>query len=300
MKPLLAGLALTMLLPLRAQDYVDVLNFSYGISPETGYETGPGTTRINHADLNLFLPIPLSEKAALITGALGTLNRLKPYPGAESLALYNLGPLLGINLVHANYWSSLHLLLPKQASSFQFGRAQFQLGTLQLLQKKLSSRKNFSFGFYMNTEEYGIMFVPIGGFYYKHPEDLWEFSALMPSRADLNFRLGTQWRGGFAFDGLGSSFPIENADFGKAYVQRISNDLTTYLQYRMTPSLLLSLRVGYSLNRSYRIYAADDRVRISIANIFIRDPRTVLNESVKDGFLFNLRFTYRFHLTPSE
>ncbi|MDC6354037.1 MULTISPECIES: hypothetical protein [unclassified Robiginitalea] len=300
MKKLLAGICLFLAFYGHGQEYVDVLNLSYGISPETGYEAGPGETRIDHADLNLFMPIPLSEKTALITGALGTLNRLKPYPGSESMALYNLGGLLGLNIEHLNYWSTLHLLIPRQSSSFQYGRTKFQLGTLQLVQKKLATHKNFSFGFYMNTEEYGIMFVPIGGYYYRHPDDLWEFSALLPSRGDINLRIVPRLRAGLTFDGLGSSFPIENADFGKAYVQRISNDLSAYLQYRLTPSLIFAVRSGYSLNRSYRIYAADDKVAISIANIFIRDPRTVLNESIRGGFLFNFRFTYRFHLTPEN
>ncbi|MBC2840530.1 hypothetical protein [Robiginitalea sp. SC105] len=300
MKHTLAGLAFFFFLSAQSQEYIDILNLSYGYSPETGYESGEGTTRINHADLSLFIPIPLTEKTALITGAIGTLNRLKPYPGSEYIALYNLGATLGLNIEHANYWSSLHLLIPKEASSFQYGRSRFQLGTLQLLQKKLGDHRNFSFGFYMNTEEYGIMFVPIGGFYYRHPDDLWEVSALLPSRGDINIRLQPKLRAGLTFDGLGSSFPIENEDYGKAYVQRISNDLSLYLQYRLTPSLIFAVRSGYSINRSYRIYAADDKVKVSIANIFIRDPRMILNESVKGGFIFNFRFTYRLHLASRD
>lgn len=300
MKYILTGIISLLSLIVHSQEYVDILNLSYGISPETGYQSTPGATRINHADLNLFLPVPVSDKVALVTGATGTLNRLKPAPDSEYIGLYNLGAVIGLNIEHPNYWSSLHLLFPKQAGTLEYGRSRLQLGTLQLMQKKLARHKSISYGFYLNTEEFGLMFVPILGYYYRHPDDLWEFSTLFPSRGDFNMRLWPGIRAGFTFDGLGSSFPIENEQFGKAYVQRISNDLSLYLQYRLTPSLHFALRTGYSINRSYRVYAADDKVSISIANIFIRDPRSFLNDSVKPGILFNFRFTYRFHLTPPE
>lgn len=296
MKRILLALALSCCVPAFPQDYVDILNFNYAYSPETGYDEGPGTTRVNSADFNLFLPIPLSERTAVIGGLMGTLNRLRPDPEAEPMALYSLSAVMGLNLQHSDNWSTLHLLFPRQASSLDFGRPRFQLGTLQLLQRQLAANKNISFGFYLNTEEFGLMIVPIVGYYYRDPDDRWEFTALMPSRGEINLRVTPRLRAGLAFDGLGNSFPIENEQFGKAYVQRASNDLSLLFRYRLTPSLLLSVRGGYAISRSFRIYAADDTVDISIVNIIFRDPRTILNASVKDGFLFGFQMKYRFHL----
>lgn len=292
-------LALAAPIGLTGQPYVEVFRAGYGFSPERPFEQSIEGTRVTHADYELFLPIPVSGKLALITGSSGVMNRLRPDPESPEMGLYSVAFVLGANLEHKNGWTSTHLLLPRLASSFDFGRPGWQFGTLQLLEHKRAPNKSLGFGFYLNTEEYGIMWVPLLTFYYGHPEDKWELRAMLPSRADFNLRLSDHWRAGAVFDGLGSSFPIETPQFGPAYVQRISNDLSLYLERRITPSLLLAVRGGYSVSRAYRIYNADDTVKISIANIFFNDPRTSLNQSVRSGFLFNVRMAYRFKL-PAE
>ena len=285
---------------LSAQEYIDLFNVSYSITPETRYDAGMGNTRIQQAEANLLLPIPINPHIAVITGFMGNLNRLEPDPDDPALSVYSAGALLGFNLEHGGGWSSLHVAIPRVASAVEFGRTQFQFGTLQLLQHNSSPLKHISFGAYLNAEEFGLLVVPLFGFYYRKPDDSWEVSALLPSRAEWNFRVSDRYRAGLAFEGLGSSYPIRTENYGEAYVQRAANDLSAFLQYRPVPSLLFTLKSGYSFFRSYRIYDADDRVDISFANVYFKDPRAVLNRSVSDGFFLNFKFIYRYHLSANQ
>ena len=281
----------------KGQQYVDVLSLSYGLSPETGFENEDGTSRINHADINLTLPIPINDRTNLIIGFTGILNRLRLDPAAtEHNTLYNINSPIGINRIYANGWSGTHVLMPRLSSSFENSRLGFQLGTAHLLQKNYSPARSFTFGLYMNTEEQGLLLVPLLGYYYLSPDESWEFNLLLPARADINHGLSPGLRIGLTYDGLGSSYAIDSEQFGKAYVQRISNELATYFRVDLSKSFLLAFRAGYSFFRSYRVYDSEDRVNISIGNIFFKDPRSILNTSIKDGFLFKVRLIYRFHL----
>lgn len=299
-RPTLTLLLLLSGLLSQGQQYVDIFSVSYGFTPPTGYENGEGNSRVTHADINLTLPIPLNERTNLIIGLTGILNRLRLDPAATEInTLYNINTPVGINRIYTNGWSGTHVLMPRLSSSFENSRLGFQLGMAHLLQKSFSPTRSFTFGLYTNTEEQGLLLVPLLGYYFLTPDEQWEFNLLLPARADINYGLGPRSRVGLTYDGLGSSYAIDSEQFGKAYVQRVSNELAGYLRYDLNKSFLLALRVGYSFFRSYRVYDSEDRVNISIGNIFFKDPRTVLNTSIKDGFIFKLRLVYRFHLRPN-
>lgn len=280
----------------QGQDYLDLLTFAYGRSPSTGYDSGTGSTQLSALDLNILLPVPLSDNTALLTGFNGLINRLEPTPQSQQLGLYTYALQAGINIEHGNGWSSTHVLFPRVSSAFDQERKAFQIGTAQLLQQKVSPTRSWGFGVYLNTEEQGLLLVPLFSYFYRSPNGKWELNALMPSRADLNFKFHPKLSGGLAFEGLGNSFAIDLEPYGKSYVQRASNDLSAYLQYPLAPSLLLAVRGGYSFFRSFRIYEAEDTVRLSIMNIFFDDPRTRLNESMEDGAFFSIRLVYRYSL----
>lgn len=280
----------------QGQDYLDLLTLIYGRTASAGYDSGNGYTQLSTLDLNVLLPVPLSENTALLTGLTGLINRLEPAPLSEQIGLYTYALQAGVNLNHGNGWTSTHVLFPRVSSAFDQKRKALQLGTAQLFQRKISPTRSWGFGFYLNTEEQGTLLVPLVSYFYRSPNGKWEFNALMPSRADLNFKFHSKLSGGLAFDGLGNSFAIDMDPWGKSYVQRASNDLSVYLQYPLTPSLLFAVRGGYSFFRSFRIYEAEDTVRFSFMNIFFNDPRTPLNESIKDGTFFSFRLVYRYSL----
>ena len=280
-----------------SQTYIDVFSITYGNSPETVYQESDDKTGVQNAAFNLTLPFQTGDGPVLLTGLNAFTNRLRLDPAStQSTGLYSISLELGARIAYGNNWTGTHYLIPRISSSFQAPRDGFQLATLQLFEKQKSVNNAFSIGVYLSEESYGWMVVPLLGFYHRDPDDLWEIRLFLPSRGDLNFRIAERMRAGLYFDGLGSTHDIDNAQFGRAYVQRISNDLQGYLQFGLTKSLLLGLRGGYSFFRSYRVYDEEDTAGISIANFFFNDNRIPLNSSVNDGFLWSLKLTYRLHL----
>ncbi len=282
-----------------SQTYLDIFSITYGYSPETYYEESNRETPIQNAALNLTLPFPTKSGPVILTGVNAFTNRLRLGPeSTESTGLYSISLQAGVRIDYGNGWSGIHYLIPRLSSSFQAPRDGFQIATLQLFEKQKTPNSTYSVGVYLSEESYGWMLVPLLGFYYGDPSDLWEIRLFLPSRGDLNFRLTDRMRAGLYFDGLGSTHDIDNVQFGQAYVQRISNDLQAYLQFGFGKSLLFAIRGGYSFFRSYKVYDKDDTAGVSIANFFFNDPRTPLNASIQDGFLFSFKLTYRIHLEP--
>ncbi len=280
-----------------SQSYLDIFSASYGYGPNAGYEDGPEETGIHSADITLLLPVPTRKGPVLITGLNFFVNRLRPDPGSpENISFYALAPRLGLQFDYGKGWTGTHVLIPRLSTAFSNARNGLQIAALQLFQKQKPSGNSFSLGFYSSRESYGWMLVPIFGGYFSGANGAWELRLFLPAQGDLNFRLAEQLRAGLVFDGLGSTHDFENVQFGRAYVQRIANDLQGYLQINLGKSVLLAARAGYSFFRSYRVYEAGDTAGVSIANIFFRDDRTPLNSSVSGGFICSVRMAYRFHL----
>jgi len=300
MKGFLASLLLLAAANLYGQDYFDLMTVAYGRTPSTGYDAGNGQTTLSTLDLNVLLPIPLTERMALMTGVNGLVNRLELASQDPETGLYTFALQVGINYDYGNGWTSTHMVFPRISSAFDQDRSAFQIGTAHIFQRRTAPLRSWGFGFYLNTEELGPMLVPLFTYFYRSPSGIWEFNALLPSRADLNIRLFPKISGGLAFDGLGNTFAMEMEPYGKSYVQRTSNELGLYLQYAVTPSFLIAVRGGYSFFRGFRVYDADDTVKFSFTNFFINDPRTPLNESIRDGAFFNFRVVYRFFLPGAE
>lgn len=280
-----------------AQQHLDVFHVSYGYSPPAPYEEEAGKTPLHHARLNMTFPFELNSKTVLIASLSGFSNRLRLDPASTgSVNLFSLNLSLGIQLEYGNNWSGTHMIIPRLSTAFNNARDGKQIATVHLLKKQRTKNSAFSLGFYLGEESYGSMLVPILGYYFKDVSERWEIQLFLPARGDINYRFSPRWTSGIVFDGLGSTHDFETTEFGKAYVQRISNDLQLYLQVDLSKSMLLAFRTGYAFFRSFRVYDEQDTAGLSLAGFFFNDPRTPLNTSVKDGFLFSMRFTYRVHL----
>ena len=288
-----------LLFPLEgsSQSYIDVVSASYGYSPNADFERDEGQTDLQHVDLTLLLPFPIKKGPVLITGLNFFVNRLKVAPTSpESISFYSLAPRVGLQFDYGNRWTGTHVIIPRISTAINNSRDGFQWAALQLFQQQKASNTSISLGLYVSEESYGWMLVPVFGGSLGGPNEPWEIRLFLPAQGDVNFRISETLRGGLVFDGLGSTHDFENAQFGKAYMQRIANDLQAYLQFRLGKSLLMAVRGGYSFFRTYRVYQAGDTAGVSIANFFFKDDRTPLNSSVTDGFIGSIRLVYRLTL----
>lgn len=298
MKSILLRWFLLLSTGLHAQDYLDLLSVGYSYAPPTAFNNTPGanSTTLNLIELNLLLPVPVTPKTALITGFNGYLNRLSLESGAPETELYTAALQLGVNRTYSKGWSSSHILFPRRTGAADQDRFSFQLGMANLLQKKSQEGRSLGFGFYINTEEQGLLLVPLFSYYHRSKAGSWEINALLPARADFTFRLDRSLRAGIGFEGLGNSFALHLEPYGPSYVQRSAVELSPYLQIPLSKNVLLNTRLGYSFFRNYRIFEADDTVKFSFLNMFINKQRNSLNTSVSDGFFLSCRIIYRYAL----
>jgi hypothetical protein len=165
-----------------------------------------------------------------------------------------------------------------------------------ILQHKDGNESSWGIGLYFNTEEQGFMIVPLISFFRRSASGIWEVNALLPARADFNYKLEKNTKLGLLFEGLGNSFAANFAEIGPSYIQRSSAELSTYIQFQIAQNIHFNLRGGYAFFRGYRIFEAEDTVKLSFINIFPNDPRTALNSSISDGAFLSARMIYRFYL----
>lgn len=286
---------------LYAQDYIDIASVSYMTTPAATYEDGSSGSAINEWNIDLDFPIVLNEKTALLTGFSANQLQIRLNPTSiDRTSLNAISMRLGMHHTYSEKWDATYMIIPKIASDFTNGFSTgYQWAALALFSKTKSPRVKYTYGLYTNTEEYGLMIVPILGGYFKSADHLWEAKVLLPIKVDVNYMLRPSLRTGLVFDGLGTSYSLQNAEYADHYVNRASNELYGYLQHKVTPSIYLRAKVGYSFLRAYKVYDSDDTISFSTASIFFGDNRTVLNTDVTDGFQFKAELVYRFNF-PSQ
>jgi hypothetical protein len=282
------------------QDYLDLGKFKYATTPNANFEEVPGSTRIKEWAMELNLPVVLGEKSTLLTGFFGNGTQLVLDPQLpEATALFVLGLNLGLHQRYGEVWNATYMIVPKIATDFHQGfKSGAQLGMLAMVAKTRSPRLKHTLGLFVNSEAYGPLIVPLLGLYYRGQDDRFEANLLLPIRVDLNYQLSkTSWIG-INFDGIGTSYLIKNEIYNDSYVNKSSNELYSYLRYRITPSLLLDFKLGYAFFRSYRVFDKRDKVDFSVASIYIGNDRNQLNANFNDSAIFNIDLHYRLYFSP--
>jgi hypothetical protein len=298
-----AGIFLFVSAPLlQAQDYIDIASFSYTTALNRSFEDTAEDTAIQEWNFNLDVPLVLSPKNALIAGISAGSIKVGLYPSSmPSTKLYALSLRLGINTTYSERWTGTYLIIPKVASDFTSGFSRGkQIGAIGLLTNTKTSKLKYTYGLYANSEEFGLLVVPIFGLYYKSENDLFEANVLLPIKVDLNYELSGTTSVGLRFDGLGTSYDIQNPGFNDHYVTRASNELYVYGQLKITSSLLLRAKLGHAFFRNYKVYNTEDTIDLSLVGIFFGDNRTVLNRDIGDGFQFKTELVYRFDLSKKN
>lgn len=283
-----------------AQDYLDLARLSYTLTPDSQFDNGKSGPSLNEFNLQLDLPIVLDEKNAFITSFSTNILNTPLHPDqTDRTHLYAFFFRFGLNKIYNETWSGTYLVIPKLTTDFSSGlRTGYQIGFVALVNQKKSSRLKFTYGLYTNTEEFGQLLVPLLGGYYLSEDGKWELTALMPALLDLNRKISERFNLGFNYDGIGTTYSIDNEFYDDSYLSRGSTQFYTYGQYRLTSNLFLRAKLGYDI-RSYKIFDEDDKVGLSLASIYFGNNRIKQNIELKDNVMFKLEFFYRFNL-PKE
>ena len=281
-----------------SQNYFDIVNINYSTTPPNNFEITDAQTSVEEFAAELNIPIVINEKTTLLTGLFANKSRLQLDANMSSTDLNVLGLNLGINKVFNNSWSATFMVRSKLASDkIVLSHDNLQVAFLSLVTNKKSDALKWRYGLYANTEQYGLMIVPIIGLYFVSTNNKFEANLNLPIIADINYRLSNRFWLGMGFNGLGTTYKLnsQNYSLNGAYVVKTSNELESYLRFKINKSLILNTKVGYAIGRSYDVYSAKDKISFALTNIYFGDDRTRLNERFKDGAIFKVELLYRLY-----
>ena len=293
-KLIILGLSYCLLHNSNAQTYVDLARFHYSTTPHNDFDSIAGNTTLQDFGVDITLPIKLNDSNAILTGL--NLDQIKtkfhPLYDFQTVSTVNLK--IGYNKKHSKKWRGTYLFLPKISSDIKnITSKDFQLGALILMKYNKKENLKYNVGLYYNNELFGPFLVPLLGLYYKSKNDKFEANLTLPIWADVNYKLSKWVKFGANFSAFVRSYHLSE---NNAYVVKKSNEVFGYLQFNLTKSVLVQMKTGHSIGRSYKIYNDNDKVDMGISAFRIGDERTVLNPTFKDGVIFRVRLIYRFNI----
>ncbi len=281
-----------------SQNYFDIVNFSYTNTPPNDFEISNAETTVEEIALELNFPVIINEKTTLLTGLFTNKTKVKLDANISPTNLKILGLNIGINKIFNDKWSATFMAFPKMASDkITFSRENLQLAFLSLFTNKKRDDLKYKYGFYANTEKFGLLVVPIFGIYYVSPNKKFEANLNLPIIADINYRLRNKLWLGMKFDGLGTTYNLNEQNFSPngAYVSKVSNELVSYLRFQLSKSIYINTKAGYAIRRNYEVYDTNDKINFALGPLYFGDDRTLLNERFKDGVIFKVELFYRLH-----
>jgi len=298
MKPVLSLLFCSFFLQGFSQNYFDVVNFTYTTTPPNNFEISNAQTTVEEFAVDFNFPVPINENTVLLTGLFANKTRLELDANMANTDLNVLGLNLGINKTFNDTWSATFMVFSKLASDkIILSNDNLQLAFLSLVTNKKRDDLKWRYGVYANTEQYGLMLVPIVGLYYVSTNEKFEADLNLPILADINYRLGRKFWLGMGFNGLGTTYNLTKQSYSTngAYAVKTSNELVSYLRFQLSKSIFLNTKVGYAIGRSYDVYDANDKINLALTNIYFGDDRTRLNKRFKDGAIFKVGLLYRLY-----
>ncbi|MFT4942890.1 MAG: hypothetical protein ACI8RH_000627 [Flavobacteriales bacterium] len=278
-----------------AQDYLDILKVSHSQATLGNIDTDDETD-VSNTNIELYLPIPITAKAVLLSGFTYENTRLGLNHSDSRSNLIMTRFNLGVKLNHGNKWSGTYVALPKLASDFNdLGADDFQMGGIALLEKKYSSRYVLKFGAYVSTENFGTTVTPIIGLWYKSKNSKFYVNATLPIRADVNYSLTNSFSLGANLLTSVKSYNLSeaNSDF---YVQEESIRFSAFAAYGfLDDMLILRARVGLDTT-DYGVYNKNSNSIVQVLTAQIGDERARENSEFSAAPFVGLDLMFRVDL----
>ncbi|RXG15222.1 hypothetical protein DSM03_102544 [Leeuwenhoekiella aestuarii] len=284
---------------LHAQNYIDLANLSYSITPQNQFEDYEAQTQVEEVEFQFTFPKVLDDKNTFIATVMLESNALRLDPTiTQRTTLASLGLALGFNHKYSDQLAITYLVIPKIASDLSFISSEgLQLGGLALATLKKNENFNYKIGLYANTEAFGLFLVPYVGFYYLSPSKRFE-AYITTINGDINYMLTDKLNIGGDVNGLTSSYALSEPYFGTSpeYFAKNTTEFFAYLRYPISKGLYLKAKAGYSITRTYKVFEQDDKVALGLSLFYLGDDRNQLNTPLQKGALFKLELLYRFQL----
>ncbi|MEL6191001.1 MAG: DUF6268 family outer membrane beta-barrel protein [Bacteroidota bacterium] len=275
---------------LSSQNFVDVIQIGYRHETPNRLQNGTGEFQTHNLLFDVNVPIPLSDKSYLLAGLSGNrlslvLNRDDNTNDYSAVALR-----LGWRKIWNDKFTTSIIAIPKYSGQLAEGTLNsFQMGGILLTEYKKSDTFTWKWGVYYNAEFFGPFLVPIVGFNWQLSDQLL-FTADLPIRARLSFSATDDWKMGFMFRGIVGSYRIQ--DSGQ-YLEQVNNLGALFMEYYLTPKLVLQGKAGLDIGRTFRFYEENEKVDARISLVRIGDDRDPIDLNVKDSPMLEVRLIYR-------
>jgi hypothetical protein len=276
-----------------AQNYIDLVKLSYNRTT-LGNIDNEEDTEVGNTNLEVYVPIPLNAKAALLAGFTYENTRLGLQHSDFRTNLIMTRLNLGVKYTHGNDWSGTYMALPKLASDFEdLGSNDFQMGALALLEKKYTRRYTLKFGTYVSSENFGTTITPLIGLWYRSKNSKFTVNATLPIRADVNYSLTSHLSTGANLATSVKSYNLSGTN-SLFYVQEESIRFSLFAAYGfLDDTLIVRAKVGLDTT-DYGLYNEGDTVGAQVLIFQVRgDDRQRINSEFDSAPFFGIDLIFR-------
>ncbi|NOX47516.1 MAG: hypothetical protein GXO89_11135 [Chlorobi bacterium] len=276
-----------------AQQKFTVGSFGYMVSPGNTYADTNLKSNIGYFTGVLTVPLKLNEKTALLTGLRGNLWNVKYDPkGFWPENYYSLGLTLGVNHKFSDDNSLLLVLLPKLNSDFKVLNSNaFQLGFIGTWSHRVDEDFLWKAGLYYGAEFFGPFFSPIFGLDWKL-SNKWKIKGDLPIYVNIDYNIKKDFSVGLGYIALVSTFRL-SGEFQDAYTSRFAIEPYLFANAKVAKNVYLNGKLGYTMGRTYPIYAKDDKIDWQLMAWEFGDEREQLNPEIDEGLFIEFTLSYK-------
>ena len=290
-KCILLFILIAFVIPGFTQNFVDLVNINYSISPSTG----DTNAQVEKMGVHIQLPIVLDNKDVIITGFGGAVTEIRNFheDNAYSQDLHNLVFLLGYKKIINEKVSWMGLVLNQiNAGPENVSLKYYQPGFYTVFTIAKSENMKFKIGALYKYEFSGPFIIPLFGVDWQVNDKLQIFGTL-PISANVIYKPGDKLAYGFSFKGSIASYGLENGGVD-TYIQENNNELHALIDYYVTKNIVLQGKVGYYADNKFRRYLPEDKVTASMGPVIIGDNRTPVSQAYGSGLAYKISLIYRF------
>ena len=295
---ILITLAICLSISLSAQETIDLVTLSGRYGLPSSYDSIYNGKATEYGFLgSLVIPIEFSEKSMWYSKVDYLYwhvsdNEKMPDDIANPINIHGIILRTGLIQKLSNGSSIQILIAPRLMSDFRnINGTHFQLGGIAMYEKIFSTKLTMGFGAMYNQECFGPYLVPLINLNWKISEH-WSITGLLPVYAKINYIINDWVTVGFSHFGLTTSYRLGDANYEGDYIERKSIDEALFGRFRIAKNIYIEARFGYSLGRSYKQFAEDQKVDFSIPLVSFGDDRVQENVSFHDGWIAVVRLVY--------
>ncbi|QEC68447.1 hypothetical protein FRZ67_14455 [Panacibacter ginsenosidivorans] len=230
-----------------AQPYVDPLNIRY---THAFKGKNKPATPFQHLYLGSDLPVKLKNNALFVFSPfyeswnIDSADKKDFLPEVSSIAF----PIIAQIPLQNKSLSLTLAAIPKfNSEGLKLNGNTFQMGGIATINYKYNETLKYKLGVYVNSDQFGLFVIPLGGVDWKINAHNYLFG-LLPGRLTYEHKITDHFYTGVNFRALTFSYLLNNG----SYLRIDDNQLSAYLDCYATKNVVISTEAGYGIMRKLR------------------------------------------------